>query len=309
MIERSDSTARNTDSKNLQNTLFLQQRIVQMEYELALSNEQTMRFATDLTTIYREAKVNKRELAQTNNQLTQYAVDLRKTISELRKKNRTLREAYYDTINRLVIAAEYKDRETGKHIARISRYSAFVARKFGLSDDAAEQIFHASSMHDVGKIGIPDSILLKEGQLTCEEFDIMKSHTIIGANILRNAYAPVLQMGSEIALYHHERWDGDGYPHQKKNTAIPLSARIVALVDTFDALTTSRPYKKPYPIDVSCSIIRKEREKYFDPDLVDIFLDNIADILIIREETDAEPVSQYDFEWSDRDLKSGYDQY
>ncbi len=278
-----------------------------MEDELSLSNRQTLKYAVDLTALYREAKQHKHELAQTNNQLTQYAVDLRKTIGQLRKKNRKLRESYYDTINRLVIAAEYKDGETGKHIARISRYSAFLARKYGLDEDMAEQIFHASSMHDVGKIGIPDSILLKEGQLSSQEFDIMKTHTIIGAGILQNASAPVLQMGSEIALYHHERWDGSGYPYQRSKQQIPLPARIVALVDTFDALTTSRPYKDPYPIDISCKIMRKERGKYFDPKLVDIFLDNMADILIIREETDADPISPRDFEWSDRDLQSGYD--
>ncbi len=281
----------------------VRRRLEQLEDELALANAQTLRFARDLRKIYSESKAKQNELGAASSQLTRYAVDLRKTVSELRSANRELREAYQDTIQRLVMAAEYKDKDTGNHITRISRYSSFLADRSGMSRVDVENMPYAASMHDIGKIGIPDHILLKSGRLTVEEFDLMKTHTTIGANILGSSSAKVLNLAQHIALSHHEKWNGTGYPEKRKGEEIPLAARIVALVDTFDALTSNRPYKRAYPIDIACDIIKRERGRHFDPDLVALFLDSADEILQIRYRTseicEADP---HNFEWSDRDL-------
>ncbi|MBD3392767.1 MAG: HD domain-containing protein [Chitinivibrionales bacterium] len=250
--------------------------------ELGKSNSQAMKYASDLTRVYREVKDSKRELAETNSQLRKYAVDLRKTISDLKSAKKDLEESYYDTVRRLVIAAEYKDRDTGNHITRISRYSALVAEKIGMTPQDVQTILYASPMHDVGKIGIPDRILLKPGRLAEPEFELMKLHTLIGANILAESKARVLQWAREIAMCHHEKWNGEGYPQGISRHEIPLHARIVSLVDTFDALTSKRPYKEPYTAEIACDIIVSERERHFDPELVDVFLDNMDMVLQIK---------------------------
>jgi len=163
-------------------------------------------------------------------------------------------------------------------------------------------------MHDIGKIGIPDNILLKPDKLTDKEFDIIKTHTTIGANILSGSQADVLKLAHEIALNHHEKWNGKGYPNGISHLEIPLSARIVGLVDTFDALTSKRPYKAPYPMEVALDIIQSEREKHFDPKIVDAFLDDIDEIQRIKEEINScEDMAASDFIWSDRDLENGID--
>jgi putative two-component system response regulator len=280
----------------------------QLEEELCLANAQTLRYARDLQRIYSESKAKKRELGAANSQLTKYAVDLRTTVRELRETNRELREAYQDTIQRLVMAAEYKDKETGNHITRISRYSSFLADRCGMSRIDVENMPYAASMHDIGKIGIPDNILLKRGHLTPEEFDLMKTHTLIGANILDHSRAKVLILAHEIALSHHEKWNGTGYPEKRREEEIPLAARIVSLVDTFDALTSNRPYKRAYPVDIACDIIRRERERHFDPELAGLFLSSIDEIMRIRNETsDIAEYSDDSFQWSDRDLRQLHD--
>jgi putative two-component system response regulator len=248
-------------------------------------------------------------------QLKKYADDLvevyqsekRKT-EELHEKNRLLNiahqqlnEAYMDTICRLSMAAEYKDEDTGEHISRISRYSALLAEKSGLDSKEIHDIRYASPMHDVGKIGIPERILLKPGKLTDEEFEIMKTHTTIGARILANSKAEILNLAHQIAISHHEKWDGTGYPQGLTGESIPLCGRIVGLADVFDALTSKRPYKNPYPVEVALDIIRKGRNHHFDPKLTDIFLANTDAILKIRTEIFAdEPVSEFVFSERDR---------
>jgi len=139
-------------------------------------------------------------------------------------------------------------------------------------------------MHDIGKIGVPDTILMKPGKLTYAEFETIKTHTTIGAKILKNAKSEILRVAEEIALYHHEKWNGTGYPHGLSGDSIPLAARIVALADTFDALTSKRPYKDPYHYEVACDIIKKERGQHFDPVIVDLFLSNIDEIGIIKQQ-------------------------
>jgi len=247
------------------------------------NSDQLKKYAEDLAEVYKSEKEKREELQISEQQLEKYADDLNKTILELKATHKELQEAYLDTIHRLVLAAEYKDEDTGDHIKRMSQYCALIAEKLGLSAKEVQNILYAAPMHDVGKIGIPDSILMKPGKLTDEEFEIMKSHTIIGANILANSKAEVLKLAEQIAISHHEKWNGKGYPQGFSGDNIPLVGRIVGLADAFDALTSKRPYKEPFPVEVALDIIKKERGEHFDPDVVDVFLENIDEIVKIKE--------------------------
>lgn len=248
------------------------------------------------------------EREQINRKLKENVEQLEKHSSQLESAHQDLQYAYLDTINRLVAATEYKDEDTGDHIVRISRYCTLIAEKLGLPRETVELIQFASPMHDIGKIGIPDHILLKPDRLTAEEFEIVKTHTTIGASILENARADVLKLSHEIALNHHERFNGKGYPRGLSGEDIPISGRIVAIADTFDALTSSRPYKDPYPFDVAVDIILSERGQHFDPDIVEVFICNIDEIRRIREEVGCmESASLVDFMWSNRDIAEGID--
>jgi len=255
-----------------------------LEKDLFLANLQSKKYARDLAKIYKNTKDQKEELGIVNKQLKKYAVDLRKTITTLELVNKELQDAYYDTIHRLVLAVEYKDKFTGSHIVRMSRYSALLAKKIGLPTSEVLNIFYAAPMHDVGKIGIPDTIISKPSKLTSDEFDIIKKHTVIGAEILDNSKSNILMIAREIALSHHEKWDGGGYPHGLKKESIPLSARIVALADTFDVLISKRSYKDPYPVANALDIIKSEREKHFDPFIVDVFEKNLDEIMKVNSE-------------------------
>ncbi len=268
--------------------------------------EQLIKYAEDLAKVYKTAKQNQKDFEAANRQLTKYANDLNKTVSELKATYRELQEAYLDTIHRLVLASEYKDEDTGDHILRMSRYSALLAEKLRLPPDEVKSIRYAAPMHDVGKIGTPDHILLKSGKLTDQEFDLMKTHTTIGAKILGNSKAKILQVAEQIALSHHEKWNGKGYPRGLSGDKIPLVGRIVALADTFDALTSKRPYKEPYPVAIALEIIKKERGQHFDPDVVDVFLENIDEILEIKSEVGStEDSSLSGFTLSKRDQAEG----
>jgi len=264
--------------------------------------DQLKKYAKDLAKVYKAEKEKRKGLEAANKQLMKYADDLSKTHAHLKSTYRELQEAYFDTIHHLVIAAEYKDEDTGAHIIRMSRYSALIAEKLGLPAHDVQNIFYATPMHDVGKIGIPDNILLNPAKLSDEEFELMKNHTNIGANILANSRAEILQVAQQIAISHHEKWNGKGYPMGLTNNSIPLAGRIVSLPDTFDALTSRRPYKNPYPVEIACDIIKKERGENFDPGIVDVFMDNIDEILKIKaEEGLGNNVSLADFSWSERD--------
>ncbi len=185
-----------------------------------------------------------------------------------------IKNSYMDTVSRLTIAAEYRDKETGAHIRRISLLSRLLAQKAGLSEAEVESVYRASPMHDVGKIGIPDNILLKQGHFTVEEFAVMKTHCNIGANILHNPGPVVLTMAMEIALNHHERWDGSGYPGARSKTDIPLSARIVHIVDMYDAIRSRRPYKPAIDHEKSLAIMETSESHGFDPELYRAFRDS-----------------------------------
>ncbi len=202
---------------------------------------------------------------------------------ELQQAFEKIKAASLDTIYRLSIAAEYKDEDTGAHIKRMSLYSAAVARSMGLGAGAVEDILYAAPLHDLGKIGIPDSILIKPGKLNPLEWEIMRHHAFIGAQILKDSDAEVIKLGEIIALSHHEKWDGSGYPNGLRGDAINIAGRITAIADVFDALTSRRPYKEPFSIERSFSIIREGRGSHFDPAVVDAFFAIQDELLAIKD--------------------------
>ena len=187
----------------------------------------------------------------------------------------SLLHAHLDTLYRLGVAAEWRDKETANHIARVSHYSAVIAAHLGWSEKDIDLILHASPMHDVGKLGVPDAILQKPGRLDEEEYRIMQTHAIIGANILKKADNPVMRMARIIALNHHERWDGRGYPHGLIGQDIPQAARIVGLVDVYDALSSQRCYKPAFPEEQVVAILRQETGAHFDPQAVEALWDKL----------------------------------
>lgn len=216
------------------------------------------------------------EVKEAYAQLIKYAEDLRTTIRLLKDSSLDLEMAYVDTVNRLAQAVEYKDEATGHHVLRICFFSAILAQALGLPNEKILRIYNSAAMHDVGKISIPDSILLKPGPLTTEEFEIMKTHTTVGAKLLANSKSTLLETGHIIALNHHERWDGTGYPNGLTGTKTPIEGRIVGLVDVYDALRSVRPYKKAYSMEKTTAIIRNSSGKHFDPQLVKAFFKNLS---------------------------------
>lgn len=201
--------------------------------------------------------------------------------------------AEFEISLRLGRAAEFRDQETGMHTNRISELSKWLATIHGISAEQCEVIRFASTLHDVGKIGIPDQILLKPGKLDESEFDIIKQHTVIGGKILSDsARFPVISAAGTIALQHHEKWDGSGYPSGLIGEEIHVFARIVSIVDVFDALSSDRPYKKSFPLEKSISIMKEGRGGFFDPELLDLFLDNILEFVAIRDSLKDEQYEQ-----------------
>ena len=211
--------------------------------------------------------------------------------ARLKEAGEKIKASSLDTIYCLSRAAEYKDEDTGTHIKRMGHYAAALAREFEFDAAMVESIFYAVPMHDVGKIGIPDRILLKPGKLTTKEFEIMKQHTLIGARILENSDAGYIRLAETIALTHHEKWDGSGYPNSLKGSDIPLEGCITAVSDVFDALTSRRPYKEPFPFEKSLDIIKEGRESHFHPEVVDVFFNIVEEILSIRSKNEDEAQS------------------
>ncbi len=194
-----------------------------------------------------------------------------------------LRQTRLQIIRRLGLAAEYKDNETGRHVVRMSYISRLLAQKLGFSDIEVENLFNAAPMHDIGKIGTPDAILLKKGALNAEEWAVMRNHSQVGADILGEHSSPLLAMAYNIAMTHHKKWDGSGYPKGLKGEEIPIEGRIVALADVFEALTSERPYKSAWTMEATVEFLQRESGSHFDPELVDIFMANLPEIVEIKQ--------------------------
>ena len=198
------------------------------------------------------------------------------------KRTKELYDTRLEVIQRLARAAEFRDKETGHHIVRMSRYCSALAKSIGMSERHRELLLTASPLHDIGKIAIPDSILLKPAKLEPEEWQVMKSHAQVGFELLSESRSAFMKMAANIALTHHEKWDGTGYPQQLKENKIPLVGRICGLCDVFDALTSSRPYKKAWTFAEAVEEIKKQKGKHFDPDLVEKFLNILPEIQRIK---------------------------
>jgi len=202
---------------------------------------------------------------------------------KIRERTRELANTRLEVVQRLGRAAEYRDNETGMHVIRMSRYASLLGEAAGLTPDQCELLLHASPMHDIGKIGIPDSILLKPGKLDAGEWEIMKTHADIGGEILSGSHSDLMNLAETIARSHHEKWDGTGYPSGLEGEQIPLEGRIVAVCDVFDALTSERPYKKEWPVEQAVQELKDLRGRHFDPELVDYFVNILPGILKVKE--------------------------
>lgn len=205
--------------------------------------------------------------------------------ARVRERTTELRQSQRQIVQCLGRAGEYRDNETGAHVMRMSRSCQLLAQQVGMDAQAAEMLMLASTMHDVGKIGIPDQILLKPGRLTDEERSIMERHVTIGADIVMNfTRAPILEVARSVILHHHEKWDGSGYPHGLIGSAIPVEGRIAAVCDVFDALTSSRPYKQAWSVERAMSLLHEEAGSHFDPRLVSAFEQILPQVLQLRDE-------------------------
>jgi putative two-component system response regulator len=223
---------------------------------------------------------NMLDLRASRNKLANHAKWLS---DEVAKATREVLERERETLFALGRAAEYRDPETGAHVMRMAHYSRHITAQMGLPEDECELILRAAPMHDIGKLGTPDHILLKPGKLTAEEFEIMKQHAEIGYKILHDSSSRVLRCGADIARAHHEKFDGTGYPQRLRGEDIPLYGRIVAVADVFDALTSERPYKKAWEIERAIAFLRDGAGAHFDPRCVEAFLQDWHEVLAIKE--------------------------
>lgn len=237
-----------------------------------------------------ELKVRTRSMLKQKEQhdeIKRYQTELLSIVDErtraLKQTLQDLDKAHIETIQHLSAAAEYKDDDTATHIRRMSGYATLIAKHCGLDQREIDFIRICSPMHDIGKIGIPDNILLKPDEFTPEEWTIMKTHTNIGNKILLQGDSSYMEMGALIAISHHERWDGSGYPAGLSGKDIPLQGRICAVADVFDALTSRRPYKESFSVEKSIAIMTKGHGTHFDPQLFDIFTDNLNEVISIKD--------------------------
>ena len=236
----------------------------------------------------------KRHQAELEALVAQRTVDLCQALIDTAEAQRKTFEAHLDTIHRLALAAEHRDEHTAAHIQRVSHYCGVLAHGLGLAPHEVEMLRRASPMHDVGKIAIPDAILLKKGRLTESEREVMRQHTIIGARILSGSTSELLQAGEIIALSHHEKWDGTGYPNGLRGESIPLYGRICAVADVFDALTSRRPYKVAFPNDTAYALLREGRGFHFDPRVLDLLFESLPEINAVQDAYRDAPAERLD---------------
>ena len=224
---------------------------------------------------------NRKHREKLESMVQERTADLWTAIRSLERSESDLRQSREDTVRRLSLAAEFRDDDTAQHVNRMSLYCELIYRHLGEDYDRCELIRTASAMHDVGKIGIPDRILLKPGPLTREEMDVMRTHSVLGHRILDGSDSDLLLTAARIALTHHEWWDGTGYPRGLKGEEIPLEGRVAAIADVFDALTSDRVYRKGYSFGEAVEMMSAERGTHFDPELLDLFLGSLDEIIDI----------------------------
>lgn len=226
-----------------------------------------------------------RSIAMKKSQYRSYEERALKAYRELKKAYEQVKDSYSEMIFRFALVAEHKDESTGTHLVKIADYCMEIAQELGLSKEDLECLKYASPMHDIGKLVIPDSIIKKAGGLTPEEREVMKKHTVLGAEIFKGGRSPLLRAARVVSLTHHERYDGTGYPQGLRGKEIPLFGRIVALADVFDALTSKRPYKEAYGFDEATEIIKEADGTQFDPDVVKAFFKRQDKIRMIWQAT------------------------
>ena len=233
--------------------------------------------------LIKDLKRNNKIIRQSDKRQAREYEKLEKQYEEIKKLKKELEETQAEVVFIMGSVGESRSQETGNHVKRVAEYSFLLAKYYGLTDYESIMIKQASPMHDIGKIGIPDAILNKPARLTQDEMSIMQTHATLGYNILQHSTRPLLQMAATIAHTHHEKYDGTGYPQKLQGDAIPIYGRITALADVFDALGSHRIYKEVWSDEAIFKLLKQERGYHFDPDLIDIFFDNIDQFLAVRE--------------------------
>lgn len=240
-----------------------------------------------MQTINPSARKDVIDLRQIARHIDRCAEELQRLRVERRTVHQAMREVRIEALLLLAAAVEQKDNDTGLHVVRMGHFSAAIARAMGQPAQWCKRLLYASRMHDVGKVGIPDAILRKPGPLTADEWAVMKQHPELGATLLSGCDSPLFQMAQEVALHHHEKFDGSGYPHGLKGERIPLAARIVAVADVFDALTSERCYRQAMPDVAVYAHMQEGRDKHFDPAVLTAFFHACVEILELRRAINA----------------------